>query len=896
MLNELIYTRCGTGRDILKNGAPQPGEGFKAHSCSEALFKEGADLSFIRNIAAVSHPFKEPDFVEDAYLYYIPEKGGPLFENFHPIINSLGRPGNFISQIFSGELQDYPCELFGSAAWDAKEKGEEYYYGFKEKAPDFLPQRENPPKGNITFEKAGEFISQGRAEALKAAAAFVFQQFAAAPEDRKYLVIKDTTENIELWIAAIGYAFPVKIACSIPFATRMADVTATGGTSGNRYAVNTKGFSCPIGEEGSKKRLKVIIAGIDLRDRNIGDLKSMPAYPYCILDGTQKKVLFEAPDVSTNSYYSTITRFDQEHRELLSVISELKIPAISDLIFEACNVYNYLIKTPVNSWQTAEVVKHLAYIKENLNADYFFKDTLYEKIYSNIENFFKRDEASGYKLLDWLRENGGIEESLVRELITGIFINKLKRGSSELEASWKEIERQSFGAAAAGRLLEKPVLELFIEALSKSDRNLVLPILSIYRDCLKITWGGPVTEKDEILIAAFSRGIDMEDRDLLKSLLSAIFSGNTEGARNFIFFMAQKYEGDPKRSDFIWRFIPDVFLKNISETNIRSFCGTVIKRNFPKRVEDILVKGLESGIKPGLLCQIFRENYKDPGTDEGLKFFGRYIEKADDANTFSTIIDEMNASELHEQAGARLCNLIDKKIPILVKPRSPEVQLERKLRNYAKSTADCGNSLAGILLCDLGSYTGDKEKINKILEDNLKYTIRVGADFPSEYRDILIHKIIPALEMVSQHLAILCIYEGADDAAFDAFVNLYLDKAASIANKKPGVLIKLLGISLNIYPGADKTMLENMEKACNEKLSAIKSKIAKAIPLMVEKNYSKKFVSLLQNEAAATRNKKLSAELEKHIAQAKAEYDRKAQGSLFGQIKRLFISKDEGGN
>jgi hypothetical protein len=77
MLNELIYTRCGTGRDILKNGTPQTGEGFKVHSCSEALLKDEADFSFIRNIAAVSHPFKEPDFMEDAYLYYVPEKGSP---------------------------------------------------------------------------------------------------------------------------------------------------------------------------------------------------------------------------------------------------------------------------------------------------------------------------------------------------------------------------------------------------------------------------------------------------------------------------------------------------------------------------------------------------------------------------------------------------------------------------------------------------------------------------------------------------------------------------------------------------------------------------------------------------------------------------------------------------
>jgi hypothetical protein len=358
----------------------------------------------------------------------------------------------------------------------------------------------------------------------------------------------------------------------------------------------------------------------------------------------------------------------------------LKTSSVSNSIFEVCDLYNYLIITQVDSWQIAKVIKYLAYIKENLNNDYFFKDTLYERIYSNIENFFRQDEASGYRLLDWLRENGGIDENRLCDLVVGIFINKLKMGSPGLEASFREIERLSFGVTAAGKFLEKPVLESFIETISKSDRSRVLQIVSIYSDCLKIARRPPVIEKDEIHIAALSRGIDMEDMELLKSLLNNVFSGNTDNAANFIFFMANKYEDNPKRTDFIWRFIMDVFFADVSETNIRNFCDTVIKRNYPERVEDILVKGLESGIKPGVLCQIFRENYKDPGSDEGLKFFGGYIEKADDVKansvkTFSVIINEIDKSELHKAARAHLYKLIDQKMPVLVKSRSPEAKV-----------------------------------------------------------------------------------------------------------------------------------------------------------------------------------------------------------------------------
>jgi hypothetical protein len=565
----------------------------------------------------------------------------------------------------------------------------------------------------------------------------------------------------------------------------------------------------------------------------------------------------------------------------------LKNPSVSSSLFEVWNAYNYLIKTPVNSWQIDEAVKHLALIKENLNPDYSFKDTLHEKISESIENFFERDEASGYSLLDWLRENGCIDENDVCDLIVRIFINKLKTGSSGLKASWEAIKKQPFAVMAAGKLLEKSILDSQNEIISKSDGNRADQILSVYIDCLKIVQRSSPIEKDEIKRATFLRGIALEDMELLKVLLKE-FGGNTDRAENFIFSIAKKIEGDSKKSDFFWRFILDVFAASVSETRIRSFCKTVIEQNFPERVEDILTKGLISGIKPGVLCEIFRETYKDPGKKGGRKFFERYIEKAENIKSYFLIIDEIIASKLHERTRASLYPMIDKKLPLIVKRQSSEAELERKLRKTAGKDVECSNATAGLLLCDLEYYLGKTDLVSKLLQEYLKYKVTINADFTrTEYCNILFDRIIPSLELVSQHIAILCIF-GCPDLVF----NFYIDNIALRAKKKPGILIRLLAISRNNYPAPEKPMLETLESVYGkEKLSVIKNRIVKEIPVIIEKNYSEKLVALLRDVAAKYKNKELSGELEKYLAQAKAKYEVKRQNRPLGLFKQLFKPK-----
>jgi len=251
MFYELIYTRCRQGMDITKKGQQISSDGYKVYSCTPAIMEEGkVDLQFLANAAQAKQSFTDPDFMDDAYLYYVPDTGAAFLVNFFPVpfdANAQGdysrRPGNFLNHALIGDFSNfYPYELFkDESVWSAKTKGEAYYY---ENLPSALPERNDisDPPGQYGFDEIGSFIKDGREEAFKKAVSFLILQYKEEPEKRKYIVIKDdSSKNIELWIAAIECAFSPKIASVIPFASRMEKFTNV-----NKYTVKLGLFQTQI--------------------------------------------------------------------------------------------------------------------------------------------------------------------------------------------------------------------------------------------------------------------------------------------------------------------------------------------------------------------------------------------------------------------------------------------------------------------------------------------------------------------------------------------------------------------------------------------------------------------------------------------------------------------------
>ena len=243
MYSELIYTRCGEGIDILRGRSPIKNSGFKVFSCSDMVTEEGvADLPLLYATAQSKETYTDPSFMDDAYLFVVPDLGEKFLLNFHPIPfdkNATGdyshRPGNFINQIFIGGFEDiYPYETFGNeAVWDAQKRGEAYYY---ENSPTSLALRDDltDSVGKICLDDIKAFVADGRREVLMSAIAFVVSQYSLPPEERKFLAIRDeNSRRIELWVAAIESAFSPRMASGLSFATRLDKFV-----NANKYTVN----------------------------------------------------------------------------------------------------------------------------------------------------------------------------------------------------------------------------------------------------------------------------------------------------------------------------------------------------------------------------------------------------------------------------------------------------------------------------------------------------------------------------------------------------------------------------------------------------------------------------------------------------------------------------------
>lgn len=508
MYSELIYTRCGQGIDIMQGGRTISNEGFKVYSCSDNIINgDIVDLPFLFSVAQGKQTYAEPSFMEDAYLFFSPDRGQKMMLNFHPIPfdrtatgNYSHRPGNFINQVYVGEFCEfYPYELFGSSdAWYAKGRGEAYYYNTP---PTSLPVRNSidHAEGSILQDDIAAFVSEGRKEAVASAVAFLLSQYSLPMENRKYLVIKDeNAEKLELWIAAIQNAFSPRMASGLPFATRLDRFAEK-----NIYTVNLEGqyqLQINLQDPHQRPHFKAMVVGVDERDRaNSAAVRQLANLPYVVLNGKDKTFLGEVN--AAHPYYKAITSYDEKHirfcREFLQMLS---ISEPHEDVIKLHEAYNVL--DVISEHTTAEkIASSLSVLNRYELKSNSYLNALYGTIKEKLQDYLLENLASFFVIINWLSRAAKVvgdteAATSFNRIVNQAFAESLFNSprSRETWEFWSNIRTSGFLGIVATAITTADMLSCYGDKMNTFTCDSWVSFLEIYLVCVQKA--GKYSEKE----------------------------------------------------------------------------------------------------------------------------------------------------------------------------------------------------------------------------------------------------------------------------------------------------------------------------------------------------------------------------------------------------------------
>lgn len=566
MYSELIHTRCREGIDKLTIRRPVKSDGFKVYSYTASITEEGfTDLPFLDDIRQFKAPYSDPNFMDDAYLFVVPDLGGKVLLNFHPIPrdrNATGdyshRGGNFINQIFIGQFDDiYPYELFGNeSVWDAQKRGEAFYY---ENSPAPLAQRDDLGEtiGYINYDDIASFVAEGRREALMGAIAFIVAQYSLPPEERKFLVIRDENSKlIELWIAAIESAFSPRMAAGLSFATRL-DKFANA----NKYTVNLSGqyqTQINLQSPNQKLRFRAMIVGVDERDRtNAAAAKALANSPYVVLDGKTKTL---SVDVDTsNSYYRYVTTYDEGHEYLCRQF--MQMVDVASPSGDVLKLYSAFVS--LSRYSSSKQLKDLL-ASLNVLRQFQLKKTsdlerLYRDIKQDIPRFLKEDAVSSFAVMSWLERTAAVvgddsvketfKDVVCHSYADNIYMRPQADSTMDLHNA---IKKSAFAQSASNHIISRTAVEAYANAVKAYKPADWVSFTEFFVEALKVYRGGFPESVNRLLpnsINALYHARDGQSAVRVASLYAALNQGQavdtilTDASlatdKNYIVFLVQ---------------------------------------------------------------------------------------------------------------------------------------------------------------------------------------------------------------------------------------------------------------------------------------------------------------------------------------------------------------------
>lgn len=434
-MQQIVYTRCKPRREI-SNGRVVYDEGFGCNFSKGLIDPAQIKAPLLLEILQKRLPKKngskedgenasEMPFRSYEYIYVVHEdETNSMFgqENLRQYNKEDVRPngkthrsGNYVKQYIVGRFKDYPCLLFGANCWDAINKSENSYYHDNGEPLEFLPELEPVYcDEKLKREEVKNFISNGRREScVKKLVATVISEMSKSMEQRRFIVIRDLPENVELWVAAVELSLPLYLAGQLSFNTNVvASVRALGE---NTFYCDATDKILDMPREGGKKNYYSMIVGIHPADPGSAYIDPERSETMCwLLDGQEKA--FKSPEPKTSgidrNYFNAIVQMDDKIRDFNNFLSgsDLKKHIEFDKcdaelydLYDAWLLYRSDQESATENREYKEIMRYLSVFKRYDREPFKCSQELAEKFAEQYNIFSGTNESMSREMLEYVK-------------------------------------------------------------------------------------------------------------------------------------------------------------------------------------------------------------------------------------------------------------------------------------------------------------------------------------------------------------------------------------------------------------------------------------------------------------------------------------------------------------
>ena len=790
MLNQLVYTRCFPHRDLKNQGQVVRSEGFGVFSMSPQLFDQLSQdgFDYLQDRLAIKNGSNEtsPIGLFHSYEY------NRLDENTYAFSFEYARPhckiprsngkthrsGTYIKQYFIGQIEGYPCQWFGSEAWNAYLKSENDYYldDSPEAVPDDLPQVPSKPiGGTVTMPKVAAFVQDGRKEAVKAAIWFLVQEYGKPEEQRKVLLIKDTPENVELWIAAIEYAFSARMAQNVNFATNRSKLGMQTESSLFYYTDASGKFSSMSSRNPAQKRHPYcMIVGYHPKDSYCVSVKPMPASNFVLLDGVNKQVSFSTDSTIHHPYYQAAVEYGEDIQDFCGyVLPSLPLTEVTPLLPQLYEAFQYLLDSnhKADTWEYSRTVFHInalgqfGEIRNDVLNGYLLDQAL--SVYGKMAQQDQQNHLSLLQILWKLslrlhREKEIID--IVTDQLRDLF-GTLPASAERLSHLWNMLKASGMDGlvdTALAPLFHDADLAVYtkkLESVGPEAADVMLEMFLYTLQKNKMDLSAIVQNSTQYSFVCRSMVVLIKDRKRLQKHLASI--GSNSQLFNSICisvadFLTKKNVCDAAK----WW---DVVMA-VNGSDVGAFCRDLCRcgKVDIQLVEQLLTSRMSAiGKCDGMLYQAFREaiHTMGAGRDTGVQFYRKWIElsQPEDAELIQKAVHNTRMSKESEKT---IFLALDQKLPYDKAARlNPKIYGE--MDAWAKSL---GTNSRCSMLYRFQRTVEHKNNASDIIaaaSELLEAHVEVNSSFcQQDYFQDLVGKLADFGDDSELHLTMLCLFEG----------------------------------------------------------------------------------------------------------------------------------------